>query len=838
MTRGDRPEPGYQFTFVPYDPTRDAALLYSWVCQEYARFWGMLGQSQEEVRAAYQELAEIPGYQILWGYEKTHSEVELPAGEAQPAFLMESYDPAGEPLAELYPVRSGDVGMHFLMAPRSGPAKPGYTTAVLSTIMASIFDDPHSQRVVVEPDIRNHKVHQHNAEVGFSKQAVITLPDKQAWLSFCTRSDYQASQSGSAREDQPVGSLGGQQSGAQAADPVFQASWLSGESWAAASRHLVTKAIAEFSHERLLTPHPLDGQVGAAGPQQYELLAPSGERYLFTARQLQLSHWSIDAASLLRQDASGTALELDALAFITDFRETLGIAAEQLPVYLEEISSTLGSDAYKQQRQSREAEVGIDALAAAISAGGPEDQRVEAFQRAERAMTEGHPCFVANNGRLGFSATQYLAYAPETGAPVRLIWLAVARSHAVFAASPDTSYEQLLESQFDPEELRRFTETLRAQGLDAEDYYLMPAHPWQWDHKIQVTFAAEIAARRIVFLGEGADDHQAQQSIRTFFNLSRPRRHYVKTALSVLNMGFMRGLSPEYMAVTPAINDWVRDLIASDPVLQRRELTMLREVAAIGYHNRHYEQAAAKGSPYRKMFSALWRESPVPQLAVGETPVTMASLLHRDRQGRSLIGGYIRNSGRTPQEWLRAYFKAYAEPIVHCLVKYDLAFMPHGENIILVLREGFPVRAILKDIGEEVVLMSERTEIPESICRIRARIPEAERKLALMTDVIDCVFRFLAEILDTEGILDEDEFWQLLAQSLLNYWEEIGQEAPELAENWASYDFFMPEFTLSCLNRLQLRNNQQMLDLSDPASALQYAGNLANPLHHAARVPE
>jgi hypothetical protein len=41
---------------------------------------------------------------------------------------------------------------------------------------------------------------------------------------------------------------------------------------------------------------------------------------------------------------------------------------------------------------------------------------------------------------------------------------------------------------------------------------------------------------------------------------------------------------------------------------------------------------------------------------------------------------------------------------------------------------------------------------------------------------------------------------------------------------------FAPEFALSCLNRLQLRNNKQMVDLSDPSGALQLIGTLKNPL--------
>ncbi|MDI1279312.1 IucA/IucC family protein [Methylobacter sp.] len=63
---------------------------------------------------------------------------------------------------------------------------------------------------------------------------------------------------------------------------------------------------------------------------------------------------------------------------------------------------------------------------------------------------------------------------------------------------------------------------------------------------------AGIAARHLVCLGFVEDVYLAQQSIRTFFNTSHPHKRYVKTALSILNMGFMLGLSPYYMSTTPA----------------------------------------------------------------------------------------------------------------------------------------------------------------------------------------------------------------------------------------------------------------------------------------------
>jgi siderophore synthetase component len=53
---------------------------------------------------------------------------------------------------------------------------------------------------------------------------------------------------------------------------------------------------------------------------------------------------------------------------------------------------------------------------------------------------------------------------------------------------------------------------------------------------------------------------------------------------------------------------------------------------------------------------------------------------------------------------------------------------------------------------------------------------------------------------------------------------------PELADKFQGYDVFAPLFQRSCLNRLQLRNNRQLIDLTDPAKNLQFVGTLTNPI--------
>ncbi len=157
--------------------------------------------------------------------------------------------------------------------------------------------------------------------------------------------------------------------------------------------------------------------------------------------------------------------------------------------------------------------------------------------------------------------------------------------------------------------------------------------------------------------------------------------------------------------------------------------------------------------------------------------------------------------------------------------------MPHGENTILVIKDGVVQRAIFKDIAEEIVIMDADAVLPPAVERIRADIPEDMKLLSIFTDVFDCFFRFLSSILVTEGICTEETFWRAVADCAHDYQDSM----PALTEKFERYDFFAEEFQLSCLNRLQLRNNKQMVDLSDPSAALQLIGTLKNPVAAYAR---
>lgn len=575
----------------------------------------------------------------------------------------------------------------------------------------------------------------------------------------------------------------------------------------AAHRHLVAKILAELTHERLLAPRAVPGQVDT-----WSVATEGGSEYRFQGRVHRLEHWTVDPTSIVRTH-DGVESEVDALEAVVDLADVLGIPDTLLPVYLEEVASTLQSAAWKRTHHRLTSADLVHADLATI----------------EAAMTEGHPAFIANNGRIGFSLDDFAAYAPEAGAPVRLEWTAVRRSLAHLSVGTGWDEASLWAHELDDDLVAGWRELLRGLGEVPDDYLFAPAHPWQWQHKLAITFAPDVARRDIVPLGPGRDDHRAQQSIRTFLNASDPARHYVKTALSIQNMGFLRGLSPRYMRPTPVINDWVADRVRADPELQECGFDVLREVAAIGYTGGAY-QRLPQSSAHQKMFAALWRESATSRLHEGERAATMASLLHRDSGGVSLVSQLVDASGLSAADWLARYLRAYLRPLVHCLARHRLAFMPHGENLILVLREHVPVRVLMKDVGEEVAVFASHDEpavdVPDDIARIKVDVEPDLQVLSILTDAVDGFLRFLAAICADDGLLSDDEFWALAREVVL----EHAADHPELADRLAELDVLRPRFAHSCLNRLQLRNTLQMVDLADQASSLIMAGELVNPL--------
>lgn len=772
------------------DLETDIELVHEWVNKEYAFFWGLQKTSVKEVYIEYEKLISPSHYDVFMGFYN-----------GKPAFLLEKYAPEKDLISNYYSRRSGDCGIHVLVAPADQPTA-NFTWYVFDAISSFIFSDPSVHRILVEPDIQNKKMFAICERIGFVLDRIVSLPHKTAQLAFYEKKDFIINK----QTNRMVKRSAMNTTNNNIVSPQQAIAHIKPKIWDHANRLLIKKAISEFAHEFLIKPTI---ETISDTWNSYALRSDDDTIvYCFNAKKMLLNHWYIQLNSITKFK-DGEVSPLDALLFIKEFRNSLGIKKENLAIYLEEITSTLYGSAYKHIKENPCAK----------------DLVYTDFQTLEQAMMEGHPGFVANNGRIGFDSGDYRAYAPESGNSFSLLWLAGHKSRTFYAGTKELDYETLIQQELDAESIAIFSKLIKDDGFDPEDYYFIPIHPWQWFNKLSNIFAPEIAQGKLICLGYGKDQYFAQQSIRTLFNSTNPHKFYTKTALSILNMGFMRGLPMYYLGTAPEMAVWLDNLLAKDKYIQETGFKMLGEIASVSYVNPYYEELGPHND-YNKMLASLWRESPISKIKEGQQLMTMAALLHVDQNGDALLPELIKASGLTTDNWLREYLKAYLSPLLHCFYQYDLVFMPHGENLILVFDHHIPTNVLLKDITEEAVILNPDIALPKGLERMYAPVDEEIKLLSIFIDVFDGFFRFLAHILLEHGNYNEERFWELVAENILNYQARY----PQLKSKFEQYDLFAADFQLSCLNRLQLNNGKQMIDLDDPTALLQFVGRLKNPI--------
>ncbi|MFF2378733.1 IucA/IucC family protein [Streptomyces sp. NPDC058108] len=646
---------------------------------------------------------------------------------------------------------------------------------------------------------------------------------------------------------------------------------LRADRWERAGRRLLAKMIGEFAHEEIVMPEqgpprppeqgvphgepprgdgadPDDAGPDDAGPdgtgpdgtgpddtgpdgtpragthpggaptdalRPYTLRLDAGDSLSFRARRLSYDSWRVDPASLtLTEQGKEPSPFTDPLGFLTRARGTLELDGATLGHALRELSTTLAADV----RLDRDART-----AAELADLG--------YAELEGHQT-GHPWIVLNKGRLGFSARDAAAWAPEARRATPLPWIAVHTTLATYrgVGGLDTA-EQLYARELAPATREAFGEILRARGLAPQAYLYLPVHPWQWDDVVLPLFASHVAAGTIVPLPSDGDLRLPQQSIRTFLNVSRPDRHTVKLPLSVLNTLVWRGLPTERTLAAPAVTDWMRTLRDSDPFLRDTcGVILLGEVASVTVHHPVYDGLPEVPYQYRELLGAIWREPVSRHLAPGERARTLAALLHTDPQGRAFTAELVARSGLAPRAWLRRLFAALLPPLLHFLYRYGTVFSPHGENAIVVFDDrDIPVRLAVKDFVDDVNVseepLPEHSAMPDEVREVLLTEPPAFLTQFIHSGLFVGVFRYLAPLCEEQLGVPEGEFWSLVRAEVVRHQTRF----PELKERHETFDLLTPRIERLCLNRNRLHLDGYRDRPQRPHAAVH--GTVPNPLH-------
>ncbi|MGW1083403.1 IucA/IucC family protein [Kitasatospora sp. NPDC002522] len=565
---------------------------------------------------------------------------------------------------------------------------------------------------------------------------------------------------------------------------------LTPEHWQAAGRAMLAKLFAEFAYEELLAPRP-DGD-------RYLIELPAAA-YRFTARRGAYGSWRVDPASIEGGD--------DPLRFLQQARHTLGLSGDTTGHLVRELTATLIADAHHQ--------------ATALTAAELADLDHVALEGRQT----GHPWIVPNKGRIGFSASDAAQWAPEARLPRRLPWLAVHRDLATFRGD-----ETIYDTELDP----GFRDQL---GERAEEFLLLPVHPWQWDETVVGLFAPWIASGAIIPLPSDGDLRLPQQSIRSFFNLSRPDRCTVKLPLAILNTLVWRGLPTERTLAAPAVTAWIHGLRDRDPFLRDEcRVILLGEIASVAVEHPLYRDLPDAPYQYKELLGAIWREPLGRHLEPGERARTLAALLQTGSDGRALAAELVTRSGLTPRAWVGRLFATMLPPLLHFLYRYGTVFSPHGENAIVVFDEhDVPVRLAVKDFVDDVNIsahpLPELADLPADVADVLLREHPDYLCQFLHSGLFIGVYRYLAPLLEEQLGLPEQEFWELLRAEIL----ACQQRFPELADRHRLFDLLTPAIDRLCLNRNRLLLDGYRDRPNRPHAAVH--GQVANPLHPGVDLP-
>lgn len=398
-------------------------------------------------------------------------------------------------------------------------------------------------------------------------------------------------------------------------------------------------------------------------------------------------------------------------------------------------------------------------------------RRSSAYASLEALLDEGHPYHPCYKARTGFSEADHASYGPEAGRSFQLIWLAVSRS--LMEQRLPCGEDEFWQHELGIDVYDELSGRRDAAGF-GEDFALLPVHPWQWRTLSQDRLKSWIVEGLIHCLGTAGPFYTASQSVRTLLDAEEPRRAHLKLPLAMVNTSAERILEPHSFCTAPIISAWIDSVVRSDSLFATRyPLTILREYAGM---------IAGRSTELSGHLGAIWRESPEASLGAGEAAIPFNALMMIEADGAPFINPFVRRYGL--DAWMDRLLDISVLPVWHLLVAHGIAVEAHGQNMVLVHKDGWPVRIMLRDFHESIEFspdfLADRQNAPD-FAKLDAVYRDARPGDFYSTDSLDSLRElvmdtlFIYNLTEVSHLLEEHygysetAFWRKTAACLAAY---------------------------------------------------------------------
>ncbi|ORE92650.1 IucA/IucC family protein [Stappia sp. 22II-S9-Z10] len=445
------------------------------------------------------------------------------------------------------------------------------------------------------------------------------------------------------------------------------------------------------------------------------------------------------------------------------------------------------------------------------------------FAALESAIDEGHPYHPSFRALVGFSAEDHRRYG-QGAEPFRLRWLLARRDR--LRLEGDAARPGFLRYALGEAGWRLARRALAARGERIAAWGALPVHPFGWP-ALARRYAEEIRRGDMIAL-DGGDRYAPSQSIRTLLDVDRPAAPYVKLPLDVTNTSVRRALDPHTVLAAPALSAFLGRIVAADPVFAGRlPLAILSEHAGVVL-DRDDEGADLRG--------AIWRRSVETMLQPGERAVPFTALALLEDDGRPFVEPFVARHGLSA--WIDRLIAVAVLPVWHLLVAHGIAVEAHAQNLVLVLRDGWPVRIILRDLHDSAEYVDDFLPAgthPPDFAAIDRAFRDAPADLHYWMSTVEELRWTLTDCLFVHNLTEvsalfahafgfpEAEFWRRVGAALRRHARDEG-----LADRLARLGHDRPKIVVE---RLVLR---KLTPVADGAPLPRR--EVENPFHRSTRV--
>ncbi|MGF6889384.1 siderophore synthetase component [Nocardia sp. GAS34] len=307
------------------------------------------------------------------------------------------------------------------------------------------------------------------------------------------------------------------------------------------------------------------------------------------------------------------------------------------------LARLLGGTSAATDRFAGEVANSVTNLALAWESAARDDRPIRDDADWEQLVVQGHPYHPCCRTRTGMSETEVLAYAPEHRPIIDVDLVAVPRA-------------------------QWYGSGRWPSRLTTPDEFLLPMHPWQRDHVLP-RFPGLVPTGQTI-------EAKPLLSLRTVAPLGNWAGYHIKTSLDIQMTSALRTVTPRAVDNGPRLSALVTTML--DALGHSLGFRVLRDLAG--------GAARIDGTP-RPSLGVLLRESPQAYLRPGEQAVPIAALCARPEL-----------AGADPAAWLSRIAELLLPPTL-ALLAAGVALEAHGQNTLVVLAGGDPVRILYRDFG-------------------------------------------------------------------------------------------------------------------------------------------